>query len=123
MQVQARVRGRWLDSSLHSEAAGLLHSRQQFLVEFLVRLVGRDVDSVETGNREESLEQIGRFEAVELETFWDGSLPGVSLGQVVRVGVYQMDGEKPWSCRTCRTLHTYILVITALSRYTDKSPT
>lgn len=52
-----------LGSSLHSEAAGLLYSRQQFLVEFLVRLVGRDVDSVETGNREESVEQIGRFEA------------------------------------------------------------
>jgi len=36
------------------------------------------------------------------------SSPCVSLGQVVRVGVYQMDGEESWSCRTCRTLHTYI---------------
>lgn len=47
-----------MGTSLHSEAAGLLHSRQKFLVEFLVRLVGRDVDSVETGHREEPLEQI-----------------------------------------------------------------
>ena len=40
-----------VDSSLHSEAAGLLHSRQQFLVKFLVRLVGRDVYPVKTRDR------------------------------------------------------------------------
>lgn len=86
--------GSAVDSSLHSEAAGFLHSRQQFLVKFLVRLVGRDVYPVKTR---------------------------VGLGQVVCVGVYQMDGEEPWSCRTCRTLHTYILVITALLWYTEHS--
>lgn len=40
-------------------------------------------------------------------------LPRVSLGQIICVGVYQVYGEEPWSCRTCRALHTYILVITA----------
>lgn len=43
--------GSAVDSSLHSEAAGFLHSRQQFLVKFLVRLVGRDVYPVKTGDR------------------------------------------------------------------------
>lgn len=62
--TSASLCGCWLDSSLHSEAAGLLYSRQQFLIELLVRLVGRDVDSVETANREELLEQIGHFEAL-----------------------------------------------------------
>lgn len=42
-----------VDPSLHSEAAGLLHSRQQFLVKFLVRLVGRDVYPIKTADREE----------------------------------------------------------------------
>lgn len=41
-----------VDSSLHGEAAGLLHSRQQFLVKFLIRLVGRDVYPVKTGEEE-----------------------------------------------------------------------
>lgn len=58
VQVQAWlcVLSVWVvDSSLHSEAAGLLHSRQQFLVKFLVRLVGRDVYPVKTGDRRGSL--------------------------------------------------------------------
>lgn len=45
----------------------------------------------------------------------------MSFGQVVCVGIYQMDGEEPWSCRTCRALHTYILVITALLWSTRQS--
>lgn len=51
VQVQA-----WLyeespvDTSLHSEAAGFLHSRQQLLIKLLVGLVWRDVYSVETGD-------------------------------------------------------------------------
>lgn len=47
------LHGRRWESSLHGEAAGLLDGRQQLLVELLVGLVGRDVDPVETGNREE----------------------------------------------------------------------
>jgi len=39
------------DPSLHGEAAGLLHSRQQFLIKFLVRLVGWDVYPVKTRDR------------------------------------------------------------------------
>lgn len=46
-------------------------------------------------------------------------LPRVSLGQVFCVSIYQMDGEESWSCRTCRALHTYILVITALVHRKD----
>lgn len=41
----------FVDSSLHSKAAGLLHSRQQFLVKFLVRLVRRDVYPVEAKDK------------------------------------------------------------------------
>lgn len=37
-----------VDFSLHSKAAGFLHSRKEFLIEFLVRLIGRDVYSVKT---------------------------------------------------------------------------
>lgn len=37
--------------SLHGEAAGLLHGRQQLLVELLVGLVGGDVDPVEAGHK------------------------------------------------------------------------
>ena len=32
------------------------------------------------------------------------SLPGVGLGQVVRVGVDQVDGEEPGPCGACRAL-------------------
>lgn len=46
-------------------------------------------------------------------------LPRVSLGQVFCVSIYQVDGEESWSCRTCRALHTYILVITALVHRKD----
>lgn len=51
------------------------------------------------------------------------SSPCVSFRQVVCVGVYQVNGEEPWSCRTCRALHRYILVITALLRKTDQMKT
>lgn len=117
-----------VDSSLHSEAAGLLHSCQQFLIKFVVRLIGRDVYPIKTGDREEEelvASNMTLLQMLKRETciiFGYASLPGVSLGQVVCVGIYQMDGEEPWSCRTCRTLHTYILVITALLWYTDYSP-
>lgn len=38
------------------------------------------------------------------------SLPGVGLGQVVRVGINQVDGEEPGPCGACRTLRSNILV-------------
>lgn len=44
-----------VDSSLHSEAAGLLHSCQQFLIKFLIRLIGRDVYPVKTGDEKAAL--------------------------------------------------------------------
>lgn len=50
--------GLLVDSSLHGEAAGLLHSRQQFLIEFLVRLVGRDVYPVKTRDRKRIISDI-----------------------------------------------------------------
>lgn len=107
--------GLLMDSSLHSKATGLLHSRQQFLVKFLVRLIGRDVYPIKTRDRNAQL--VASNLAINREIylmFTYVCLPSVSLGQVVCVGVYQMNGEEPWSCRTCRTLHKYILVITAL---------
>lgn len=39
-------------------------------------------------------------------------LPCMGFRQVVRVGIDQVDSEKSWSCRTCRALPEYILVIT-----------
>ena len=120
--------GLLVESSLHGEAAGLLHSRQQFLIEFLVRLVGRDVYPVKTRDRKRIISDIEPDSCCEIKKkekekpasfIFCVSLPCVSLGQVVCVGIYQMDGEEPWSCRTCRTLHTYILVITALLWYTE----
>lgn len=56
VQVQA-----WLyveslvDSSLHGEAAGFLHGRQQLLIKLLVGLVWRDVYSVETGDKKKNI--------------------------------------------------------------------
>lgn len=38
------------------------------------------------------------------------SLPGVGLGQVVGVGVNQVDGEEPGPCRACRALQDNIPV-------------
>lgn len=108
--------------SLHGKAARLLHGRQQFLVEFLVRLVGRDVYPVETRDGKGQLFATNIKEEGQPAFVFCVSSPCVSLGQVVCVGVYQVDGEEPWSCRTCRTLHTYILVITALLWCTEHSP-
>lgn len=47
--------GLLMDSSLHSKATGLLHSRQQFLVKFLVRLIERDVYPIKTRDRNAQL--------------------------------------------------------------------
>lgn len=43
------------------------------------------------------------------------SLPGVGLGQVVRVGVNQVDGEEPGPCGACRALRDNSLVNTLQS--------
>lgn len=40
--------------SLHSKAARLLDGREQLVVQFVVVLVGRNVDPIETGKTEES---------------------------------------------------------------------
>lgn len=48
VQVQAQVGQFIVDYSLHSKAAGFLHSCKEFLIELLVRLIGRNVYSVKT---------------------------------------------------------------------------
>ena len=66
--------------SLYGKTAGFLDGASEFVFEFVVGFVGRDVDAVETR---------------------------VSLGQIVRRRVHQMDGEEARTVRTRRPLQSF----------------